>query len=137
MVWKASRTASAKRTSGRLALVGRDEAVAQRHDPRGVRRDVVLVGHHHDRLALAMRSGADTPAEINGSSTLWSELARGSRLKDWKTNPISLLRMRASSSSERSLTFRPLSQYSPAVGVSRQPTRFMSVDFPDPDGPIT
>src|SRR2546427_7825207 len=45
--------------------------------------------------------------------------------------------MRASSSSDKSLTFRPLSQYSPALGVSRQPTRFMSVDFPDPEGPIT
>src|SRR3989441_1172708 len=57
MVWKASRTASAKRTSGRLALVGGDVAVAQRHDPRGVPRDVVLVGDHHDRLALAMQVG--------------------------------------------------------------------------------
>ena len=42
--------------------------------------------------------------------------ARGSRLNVWKTNPISLLRIRASSSSERSLTFWPLSQYSPADG---------------------
>ena len=24
----------------------------------------------------------------------------------------------------------------PLVGVSRQPTRFMSVDFPEPEGPI-
>src|SRR2546427_7344347 len=69
---------------------------------------------------------------MSGSSTLCSALARGSRLKVWNTNPISLLRMRASSSSDRSLTFWPLSQYSPAVGVSRQPMRFMSVDFPDP-----
>ena len=30
----------------------------------------------------------------------------------------------------------PLSQYSPPVGVSRQPIRFMSVDLPDPDGPM-
>src|SRR2546429_4203479 len=36
----------------------------------------------------------------------------------------------------RSLTFCPLSQYSPLVGVSRQPIRFMSVDLPDPDGPM-
>src|SRR5207249_8633101 len=62
--------------------------------------------------------------------------ARGSRLNVWNTNPISLLRIRASSSSLKSLTFWPLSQYSPLVGVSRQPIRFMSVDFPDPDGPI-
>src|SRR5438034_5630600 len=45
--------------------------------------------------------------------------------------------MRASASSSRSETFWALSQYSPDVGVSRQPIRFMSVDLPDPDGPIT
>src|SRR2546430_6062346 len=45
--------------------------------------------------------------------------------------------MRASSSSARSLTFWPFNQYSPDVGVSRQPIRFMSVDLPDPDGPMT
>src|SRR5205814_3211887 len=66
-----------------------------------------------------------------------SASARGSRLNVWNTNPISLLRIRASSSSARSLTFWPFSQYSPLVGVSRQPMRFISVDLPDPDGPIT
>src|SRR2546429_2398207 len=74
---------------------------------------------------------------MRGSSTLCSAVARGSRLKVWNTNPISLLRMRASASSSRSETFWALSQYSPDVGVSRQPIRFMSVDLPDPDGPIT
>jgi len=68
---------------------------------------------------------------------LWRASARGRRLKVWKTKPISLLRMRASSSSTRSLTFCEFSQYSPLVGVSRQPTRFINVDFPEPDGPMT
>src|SRR2546427_9463908 len=63
---------------------------------------------------------------MSGSSTLWSALARGSRLNVWNTNPISLLRMRASSSSERADTFWPLSQYSPAVGVDRKSTRLNS-----------
>jgi hypothetical protein len=31
---------------------------------------------------------------------------------------------------------RAISQYSPAVGVSRQPIRFMNVDLPEPDGPM-
>src|SRR5437762_1506600 len=44
--------------------------------------------------------------------------------------------MRASSSSSFSETFLPLSQYSPCEGVSRHPIRFISVDLPDPDGPI-
>src|SRR5206468_2273801 len=74
---------------------------------------------------------------MRGSSTLCSAVARGSRLKVWNTNPISLLRMRASASSSSSDTCWLLSQYSPEVGVSRQPIRFMSVDLPDPDGPIT
>ncbi len=35
------------------------------------------------------------------------------------------------------LTLVPLSQYSPEVGVSRQPSRFISVDLPEPDGPMS
>src|ERR1051326_6164834 len=44
--------------------------------------------------------------------------------------------MRASSSSSISETFLPLSQYSPCEGVSRQPIKFIKVDFPEPDGPV-
>src|SRR5690242_21646121 len=44
--------------------------------------------------------------------------------------------MCASSSSSSSLTSCPFSQYFPLVGVSRQPIRFISVDFPEPDGPM-
>ena len=66
-----------------------------------------------------------------------SALARGSRLNVWKTNPMASFRTRANSSSVSSLTSWPLSQYLPAVGVSRQPIMFMNVDLPLPDGPIT
>jgi len=41
---------------------------------------------------------------------------------------------RASSSSFISATFFPLNSYRPEVGVSRQPSMFMSVDFPLPLG---
>src|SRR6185369_15574673 len=44
--------------------------------------------------------------------------------------------MRASSSSSISETFLPLGQYWPCDGVSRQPIRFINVDFPEPDGPM-
>src|SRR6266403_973234 len=44
--------------------------------------------------------------------------------------------MYASSSSSRSLTSRPASQYLPELGESRQPIRFISVDLPDPEGPM-
>src|SRR6202007_1211598 len=49
---------------------------------------------------------------------------------------ISLFRIWASSSSSRSLTCRPASQYFPEVGESRQPIRFISVDLPEPEGPM-
>src|SRR5580658_10380803 len=73
---------------------------------------------------------------MSGSSTLCKAVARGSKLKVWNTNPISLFRIYASSSSSRSLTRRPASQYFPALGESRHPMRFISVDFPDPEGPM-
>ena len=45
--------------------------------------------------------------------------------------------MAASSSSFISETTLPRSTYRPRLGVSRQPMRFMRVDLPEPDGPIT
>src|SRR5260370_17312272 len=44
--------------------------------------------------------------------------------------------MYASSSSSRSLTNRPASQYLPELGESRHPIKFISVDLPEPDGPM-
>src|SRR5271154_1440920 len=44
--------------------------------------------------------------------------------------------MYASSSSSRSLTRRPASQYFPSLGESRHPMRFIKVDFPEPEGPM-
>ena len=57
-------------------------------------------------------------------------------MKVWNTNPISRFRTRASASSGIRETSCPLSQYSPPVGVSRQPIRFISVDLPEPEGPM-
>src|SRR6185503_3985872 len=50
--------------------------------------------------------------------------------------PISLFRTRARASSDIFDTSWPFSQYSPAFGVSRQPMMFISVDLPEPDGPM-
>src|SRR5450432_2966969 len=44
--------------------------------------------------------------------------------------------MRASSSSSIRETFLEFNQYSPCDGVSRQPIKFISVDLPEPDGPV-
>jgi hypothetical protein len=60
---------------------------------------------------------------------------RGSRLKVWKTKPISRLRMSASSSSVMLETSLPVKWYLPLVGVSRQPSMFIMVDLPEPEGP--
>src|ERR1700726_926766 len=46
------------------------------------------------------------------------------------------LRMLASSRSFMLLTSSPAKRYSPLVGMSRQPRMCMSVDFPEPEGPI-
>jgi len=72
---------------------------------------------------------------MSGSSTFRSAVERASRLNVWKTKPISRFRTRASRVSSIPETSCPRSQYSPALGVSRQPSRFISVDFPEPDGP--
>jgi len=74
---------------------------------------------------------------MSGSSTYSRALARGRRLNVWNTDPMYRLRMSESWSSSRPDTRRPFSRYSPRVGVSRQPIRFMNVLFPEPDGPMT
>ena len=48
-----------------------------------------------------------------------------------------LLRIAASASPESAEIFSPARMYSPPVGLSRQPIRFMNVDLPEPDGPMT
>src|ERR1700688_1136335 len=47
------------------------------------------------------------------------------------------LRMLASSRSFMLLTSSPAKRYSPLVGTSRQPRMCISVDLPEPEGPIT
>src|SRR5207249_1143354 len=87
--------------------------------------------------ARTRRSRAGSAAYRRGSSTFSSALVRGNRLNCWKTNPIFVFRILARSSAERPATSWPSSTYRPALGVSRQPSRFMKVDFPEPDGPMT
>src|SRR2546427_10651301 len=73
IIWSASRIASKKGTLRRLQLVRGDHAVAQRDDPGGVGRNVVLVRDHDDRLAPAVQRaehlhqlGAGGAAEASG-----------------------------------------------------------------------
>ena len=71
-----------------------------------------------------------------GSITCLRASTRESRLKLWKTKPISRLRTAASWVSFMPLTSTPFSQYSPEVGESRQPMMCISVDLPEPEGPV-
>ncbi len=87
-------------------------------------------------IAIFSLSIFGMPAYINGKVTFSRAVYLGRRLNVWKTNPISLFLISARKSSSILLTSVPLSIYTPLVGVSRQPTRFMSVDLPEPDGPI-
>jgi len=57
--------------------------------------------------AVASRSDLPTPAYTNGSATLSSVVALGSRLKPWKTKPITRLRRSASWSRLKAPTSRP------------------------------
>jgi hypothetical protein len=58
-------------------------------------------------------------------------------LKLWNTKPSVRFRISASRFRSSRPTSSPASRYAPLVGRSRQPSRFMSVDFPDPDAPMT
>src|SRR6266567_2391691 len=51
--------------------------------------------------------------------------------------PIFSFRIRARSRPDRPSTRSPSSAYVPEVGVSRHPRIDISVDLPDPDGPIS
>jgi len=56
---------------------------------------------------------------------------------DWKTKPMVRLRRPASSVALSSRTSRPAMRRVPLVGRSRPPSRCMSVDLPEPEGPST
>ncbi len=61
----------------------------------------------------------------------------GTRLKDWKTKPIrSRLNWVRPASSSSPISWSPM-YVCPDVGLSRPAMQCMSVDLPEPDGPIT
>ena len=61
----------------------------------------------------------------------------GTRLKDWKTKPILSRRSRVSPASSSVPTSWSPTNACPDVGRSRPAMQCMSVDLPEPDGPIT
>src|SRR3990167_10224461 len=72
-----------------------------------------------------------------GRAMFSAAVRRGTRWKLWNTKPMRWLRTRACSSGESVVTSRPSRRYRPVLGLSSRPSRFKSVDLPEPDGPIT
>lgn len=68
--------------------------------------------------------------------TLSKTVVLWSKLKDWKTNPISSLRKEANSLSSNLETSLPLKINFPPEALSSKPKICIKVDFPDPEGPI-
>ena len=66
-----------------------------------------------------------------------SAVSIGRRLKNWKTKPMWRRRSFVSSVSLSSEMFVPSIATSPVVGLSRPARMCISVDLPEPDGPMT
>ena len=61
----------------------------------------------------------------------------GTRLNDWKTNPIRSRRIWVRPASSSSPISWSPTKVRPEVGVSRPAMQCMRVDLPEPDGPMT
>ena len=78
-----------------------------------------------------------SPASRSGSRMFSSAVSIGSRLKNWKMNPMWSRRSSVRRLSERFVMSVPAISTMPAVGLSRPARMCISVDLPEPDGPIT
>ena len=81
-------------------------------------------------------SRSDLPAIRSGSSTFSSTVRVASRLKNWKTKPISSRRSTVRPCSSRSLIGRPATSNNPDDGTSSPDSNVRSVVFPEPLGPM-
>ena len=77
------------------------------------------------------------PASLSGSTMFSAAVSIGSRLKNWKMKPMWSRRSLVSAVSSRPLMSTPATLTSPEVGWSRPARMCMSVDLPEPDGPMT
>ena len=76
------------------------------------------------------------PAMSMGSVMFSAALRVGTRLNDWNTKPIRSRRRRVSALSFSVDTSMPSTTTWPEVGVSSAAMQCMSVDLPEPDGPM-
>lgn len=74
---------------------------------------------------------------LSGSAVFSSTVRVGSRLYCWKTKPIRSRRNLVSAASPPPLISSPSTTIWPRSGRSRPAAHWSSVDFPEPDGPMT
>ena len=77
------------------------------------------------------------PAIDSGRRMFSSAVSIGSRLKDWNTKPMWRRRSFVSSLSGMSVMSSEPTKTRPLLGRSRPASMCMSVDLPEPDGPMT
>ncbi len=77
------------------------------------------------------------PAIVSGRTTFSSASSIGSRLKNWNTKPMCLRRSCVSCESLRFVISVPAIITVPEVGLSRPARMCISVDLPEPEGPMT
>ena len=77
------------------------------------------------------------PAIDSGRRMFSSAVSVGTRLNDWNTKPISSRRSRVSSLSPSRLSSVSPTNTDPLVTLSSAAQQCISVDLPEPEGPIT
>ena len=87
--------------------------------------------------ALRLATRERTPWLMSGCATLSRALRSLSRLPSWKMKETVCWRSLTSSWPVRRVMLRPSRRTEPALGFIRPPRHFMSVDFPEPEGPTT
>ena len=97
---------------------------------RSARPTAVITWSNQSRSGLR-------PAMAIGSSMFSRAVSVGTRLKAWKMKPMRSLRRAVSLASRSVLMVVSPMRTSPLVGLSSPATQCMSVDFPEPEGPMT
>ena len=77
------------------------------------------------------------PASFCGSTMFSAAVSIGSRLKNWKMNPMWSRRSLVSAVSSSRVMSWPAISTCPSVGWSSPARMCIRVDLPEPDGPIT
>jgi hypothetical protein len=88
-------------------------------------------------ITVSSQAGSGFRPAMSMGRVMFSSAVRvGSRLNAWKTKPIRSRRSLVSSLSFSDASSVPPTRTEPEVKVSRPATQCISVDLPEPDGPM-